>query len=118
MGDLYGQCRNNELGMSSRAPTHDKFTPLAMRESAMTDTPVPHEFTSPACLVRSAEITGITGVTGITGSTGIAGVTGAVGTAAAAPSSPEDDDLVIEDLSGAVWPLAAPGICICTVGAE
>ncbi|MEU4898510.1 hypothetical protein AB0B12_38995 [Streptomyces sp. NPDC044780] len=72
----------------------------------MIDTPVPHEPTSPAGPARSAAIAGITDITGITG------------TAEAVPPPAEYDDLVIEDLSDAAWPIGAPGICICTVGAE
>ncbi|MBI0301109.1 hypothetical protein JBE04_43395 [Streptomyces sp. PRKS01-29] len=69
----------------------------------MTDTPVPHEPTSPAALPHPAENTEVTRV---------------IGTAEAVRPPVEDDDLVIEDLSDAAWPLPAPGICICTVGAE
>lgn len=62
----------------------------------MIDTPVPTEPTSPADTAHSAP---------------------------AAPAAPggllpvEDDDLVIEDLSGAPWPSPTPRICICTVSA-
>ncbi|MFE9066703.1 hypothetical protein [Streptomyces violaceusniger] len=99
----------------------------------MTDTPVPHEFTSPAVLARSAENTEVTGVVeiaeraritrraGAIGTTaGAIGTTaGSIGTAAETLQPPaEDDDLVIEDLSDAAWPIGAPAICICTVGAE
>ncbi|WP_262699752.1 MULTISPECIES: hypothetical protein [Streptomyces] len=69
----------------------------------MTDTPVPHEPTSPAALAHPAENTE---------------VTGGARTAEAARPPAEDDDLVIEDLSDTAWPIPAPGICICTVGAE
>ncbi|WP_413101415.1 hypothetical protein [Streptomyces sp. Inha503] len=62
----------------------------------MTDTPVPHEPTSPAALAHPAENTEVTG----------------------GARTAEDDDLVIEDLSDTAWPIPAPGICICTVGAE
>ncbi|ASQ94858.1 hypothetical protein [Streptomyces sp. 11-1-2] len=92
----------------------------------MTDTPVPHESTSPAVLARSAENTEVTGVVEIaerariTRRAGAIGTTaGSIGTAAEALQPPaEDDDLVIEDLSDAAWPIGAPAICICTVGAE
>ncbi|EXU67082.1 hypothetical protein Z951_16985 [Streptomyces sp. PRh5] len=63
----------------------------------MTDTPIPHEPPSPAALAHPA--------------------TPAKPAEAARPPA-EDDDLVIEDLSDAAWPIPAPGICICTVGAE
>ncbi|MFE2183490.1 hypothetical protein [Streptomyces sp. NPDC059455] len=68
----------------------------------MTDTPVPYEPTSPAVLAHPAENTEVTEVVQIT--------------ERAKPA--EDDDLVIEDLSDTAWPIPAPGICICTVGAE
>ncbi|SEB96737.1 hypothetical protein [Streptomyces melanosporofaciens] len=91
----------------------------------MTDTPVPHESTSPAVLTHSAEntevtrVTGVTGVVEITERARIPQRAGAAGTAAEAVQPPtEDDDLVIEDLSDAAWPLGTPAICICTVGAE
>ncbi|MGW7617748.1 hypothetical protein ACWGLG_18265 [Streptomyces antimycoticus] len=88
----------------------------------MTDTPVPHESTSPAVLAHSAEnteVTRVTGVVEITERARIAQRAGAAGTAAQAVQPPaEDDDLVIEDLSDATWPIGAPAICICTVGAE
>ncbi|MCG0291047.1 hypothetical protein [Streptomyces sp. PSAA01] len=88
----------------------------------MTDTPVPHESTSPAVLAHSAENTEVTRVTGVAEIAERARTTqraGAAGTAAEAVQPPaEDDDLVIEDLSDAAWPLGAPAICICTVGAE
>ncbi|MEU5927425.1 hypothetical protein [Streptomyces antimycoticus] len=88
----------------------------------MTDTPVPHESTSPAVLAHSAEnieVTRVTGVVEITERARIAQRAGAAGTAAGAVQPPaEDDDLVIEDLSDAAWPIGAPAICICTVGAE
>ncbi|GAA0901290.1 MULTISPECIES: hypothetical protein [Streptomyces violaceusniger group] len=63
----------------------------------MTDTPIPHEPPSPAALAHPA--------------------TPAKPAEAVRPPA-EDDDLVIEDLSDAAWPIPAPGICICTVGAE
>ncbi|MEV6130892.1 hypothetical protein AB0M05_29400 [Streptomyces violaceusniger] len=101
----------------------------------MTDTPVPHESTSPAVLAHSAENTENTEVTGVTGVTGVVEIAeraritrragsigtaaGSIGTAAEAVQPPaEDDDLVIEDLSDVAWPIGAPAICICTVGAE
>ncbi len=106
--------------MSSRASHYDKFTPLAMRESAMTDTPVPHEPTSPAALAHPAENTEVTGVAGVAGAVQIterAKAAGGAKTAGTARPPAEDDDLVIEDLSDAAWPVPAPGICICTIGA-
>ncbi|MFS7878735.1 hypothetical protein ACEYXF_36170 [Streptomyces asiaticus] len=63
----------------------------------MTDTPIPHEPPSPAALAHPAK-------------------PGKTAEAVRPPA--EDDDLVIEDLSDAAWPIPAPGICICTVGAE
>ncbi|MBO3679526.1 hypothetical protein [Streptomyces sp. NEAU-YJ-81] len=88
----------------------------------MTDTPVPHESTSPAALAHSAENTEVTGVTEVVEIAERARITrraGAIGTAAEALQPPaEDDDLVIEDLSDTAWPIGAPAICICTVGAE
>lgn len=88
----------------------------------MTDTPVPHESTSPAVLAHSAEKTQVAGATGVVEIAERARVTrraGAIGTAAEAVQPPaEDDDLVIEDLSDAAWPIGAPAICICTVGVE
>ncbi|MBL1112369.1 hypothetical protein JK364_08095 [Streptomyces sp. 110] len=68
----------------------------------MTDTPVPYESTSPAVLAHPAENTEVTEVVQI----------------AERAKPAEDDDLVIEDLSDTAWPIPAPGICICTVGAE
>ncbi|MFE9007219.1 hypothetical protein ACFYOY_34750 [Streptomyces sp. NPDC007875] len=85
----------------------------------MTDTPVPHESTSPATLAHSAENTEVTGVTGVVEIAERARITQRAGTAAETVQPPaEDDDLVIEDLSDATWPIGAPAICICTVGAE
>lgn len=87
----------------------------------MTDTPVPNESTSPACLAYSAENTEVTGVAEITERVRFAaraGAAGAVGAAEAVHPPVEADDLVIEDLSEAVWAVPAAGICICTVGAE
>ncbi|GAA1130292.1 MULTISPECIES: hypothetical protein [Streptomyces violaceusniger group] len=72
----------------------------------MTDTPIPHEPPSPAAPAHPAENAEVTRVTG------------AAKTAEAVRPPAEDDDLVIEDLSDAAWPIPAPGICICTVGAE
>ncbi|MGW5448851.1 hypothetical protein [Streptomyces asiaticus] len=66
----------------------------------MTDTPIPYEPPSPAVLAHPAK-------------------PAKPGKPAEAVRPPaEDDDLVIEDLSDAAWPIPAPGICICTVGAE
>ncbi|MCQ6252186.1 hypothetical protein [Streptomyces malaysiensis] len=84
----------------------------------MTDTPVPNESTSPACLAYSAENTEVTGVAEITERVRFAERAGAVGAAEAVHPPVEADDLVIEDLSEAVWAVPAAGICICTVGAE
>ncbi|MCD9592491.1 hypothetical protein [Streptomyces sp. 8ZJF_21] len=81
----------------------------------MTDTPVPNESTSPACLAYSAENTEVTGVAEITERVRFAARAGA---AEAVHPPVEADDLVIEDLSEAVWAVPAAGICICTVGAE
>ncbi|GAA2317562.1 hypothetical protein [Streptomyces violaceusniger] len=87
----------------------------------MTDTPVPQEPTSPAALahpVENTEVTGVVPITERTKTAGAAKATGAAETADAVRPPAEDDDLVIEDLSDASWPIPAPGICICTVGAE
>ncbi|AGP57600.1 hypothetical protein [Streptomyces rapamycinicus] len=81
----------------------------------MTDTPVPHESTSPAALAHPAKNTEVAGVAGVAGAVQI---TERAKTAEAVRPPAEDDDLVIEDLSDAAWPIPAPGICICTVGAE
>ncbi|WP_432047556.1 hypothetical protein [Streptomyces asiaticus] len=66
----------------------------------MIDTPIPHEPPSPAALAHPAK----------------PAKPGKTAEAVRPPA--EDDDLVIEDLSDAAWPIPAPGICICTVGAE
>ncbi|MBU3871101.1 hypothetical protein KN815_45745 [Streptomyces sp. 4503] len=90
----------------------------------MTDTPVPYESTSPAVLAHSAENTEVTGATGATGVVEIAERArivqraGATRAAEAVQPPAEGDDLVIEDLSDAAWPIGAPAICICTVGVE
>ncbi|WP_413799452.1 hypothetical protein [Streptomyces iranensis] len=87
----------------------------------MTDTPVPHEPTSPAALAHpaeNAEVTGVVGVTGVVQITERAKAAGGAETAEAIRPPAEDDDLVIEDLSDTAWPIPAPGICICTVGVE
>ncbi|MBP8539954.1 hypothetical protein [Streptomyces sp. MK37H] len=84
----------------------------------MTDTPVPHESTSPAVLAHPAENTEVTGGTGVVQIAERAKDTGTGRTAEAVRPPAEDDDLVIEDLSDGAWPIPAPGICICTVGAE
>ncbi|MCQ8191154.1 hypothetical protein [Streptomyces rugosispiralis] len=93
----------------------------------MTDTPVPYESPSPAVLAHPAEKTEVTRVAGATGvvqaaergkAAGTAKTTGTAKTAEAVRPPAEDDDLVIENLSEAAWPIPAPGICICTVGAD
>ncbi|MCM3812747.1 hypothetical protein ND808_44205 [Streptomyces sp. DR7-3] len=84
----------------------------------MTDTPVPNESTSPAGLAYSAENTEVTGVAEITERVRLAARAGAAEAAEAVHPPAEADDLVIEDLSEAVWAVPAAGICICTVGAE
>ncbi|MFE1933126.1 hypothetical protein ACFW95_22760 [Streptomyces sp. NPDC059474] len=88
----------------------------------MTDTPVPYESTSPAVLAHPAENTEVTRVTGIVETAERARIVqraGATRAAAEAVQPPaEGDDLVIEDLSDAAWPIGAPAICICTVGVE